>query len=57
MQRDRFMASQAGIGEKDLELAIACCESVGIETAMVRETRALVRSVMTGALSGEPHAR
>ncbi len=57
MQRDRFLVSQAGIGEKDLELAIACCESTGIETAMVRETRKLVRPVMTGALPGEPHDR
>lgn len=48
---DQFLASQAGIGEKDLGLAIDCGEAASLSLAMISETRSLVRSVMTGALA------
>jgi 3-hydroxyisobutyrate dehydrogenase len=40
---DEFMASQAGIGEKDLALAIECGATVGLEMDMVRGAQALIR--------------
>lgn len=46
-QRDAFLVSQAGIGEKDLELAIDCSRAVGIDVAMIEATHSLVRQVMT----------
>ena len=44
---DEFVASQAGIGEKDLALAIACGDSVGLNMDMVAEAQKLVRILMT----------
>jgi 3-hydroxyisobutyrate dehydrogenase len=40
---DEFMASQAGIGEKDLALAIECGTTVGLEMNMVRGAQTLIR--------------
>lgn len=40
---DALMTSQAGIGEKDLELAIACGEAAGLDMTMAKQTRSLVR--------------
>lgn len=48
---DQFLASQAGIGEKDLKLAIDCGKAAGLNVAMMSEVRGLVRGVMTGALA------
>ncbi|AMN46247.1 3-hydroxyisobutyrate dehydrogenase [Steroidobacter denitrificans] len=48
--RDQFLASQAGIGEKDLGLAIDCGKAAGLSVAMMSATRELVRGMMTGAL-------
>lgn len=45
--RDQFLASQAGIGEKDLKLAIDCGRDAGLSVAMIAETRSLVRPMMT----------
>lgn len=49
-QRDAFLASQAGIGEKDLELAIECSRALGLDVAMIERTRDRVRPAMTGQL-------
>lgn len=48
--RDQFLASQAGIGEKDLALAIECAGKARLDVTLIRDTRALVRRMMTGAL-------
>ncbi len=48
--RDQFLASQAGIGEKDLGLAIDCGTAAGLDVTMMREARGLVRATMTGPL-------
>jgi len=44
---DQFLASQAGIGEKDLGLAIDCGKAASMNVAMIAETRGLVRPMMT----------
>lgn len=44
-----FNASQAGIGEKDLALAIAACASHGIDTRMLDVARELLRPAMVCA--------
>ncbi len=43
-----FVVSQAGIGEKDLSLAIDACRASGIDTRMIEVARELVRPAMTG---------
>jgi 3-hydroxyisobutyrate dehydrogenase len=48
---DRFAASQAGIGEKDLALAIDHAAAVGLPTDMIAEARKLVRAIMTEPLA------
>lgn len=48
--RDQFLASQAGIGEKDLMLVIDCGIATGLSVAMISETRSLVRAMMTQSL-------
>ena len=48
--RDQFLASQAGIGEKDLQLAIDCGKAAGLQVAMMAETRNLIRAMMTAPL-------
>lgn len=48
---DQFLASQAGIGEKDLGLAIDCGRALGMNVAMISEARGLVRAVMTEPLT------
>ncbi len=48
---DEFVASQAGIGEKDLSLAIDCGASVGLDMEMVVEAQKLVRTAMTQPLA------
>lgn len=48
--RDQFLASQAGIGEKDLQLAIDCGKAADLQVAMMSEARNLVRAMMTGPL-------
>ena len=56
---DEFVSSQAGIGEKDLALAIDCGLSVGLDMTMVKEAQAVVRAAMTEPLaqvSGERSA-
>lgn len=40
---DELMSSQAGIGEKDLELAITCGKAAGLNMAMTAQARELVR--------------
>lgn len=41
-------ASQAGIGEKDLSLAIECGEAAGLDMEMARRAKALVRPLYGG---------
>ncbi|MBY0400901.1 NAD(P)-dependent oxidoreductase, partial [Myxococcota bacterium] len=41
-------ASQAGIGEKDLSLAIECGEAAGLDMQMARSAKALVRPLYGG---------
>ena len=48
--RDQFLASQAGIGEKDLDLAIGCGRAAALQVAMMSEARSLVRAMMSGPL-------
>ncbi len=43
-----FVVSQAGIGEKDLSLAIDACKPAGIDTRMIEVARELLRPAMTG---------
>jgi 3-hydroxyisobutyrate dehydrogenase len=43
-----FIVSQAGIGEKDLSLAIDACRNNGIDTRMIEVARELLRTAMTG---------
>lgn len=43
-----FVVSQAGIGEKDLSLAIDACRPSGIDTRMIEVARELLRPAMTG---------
>lgn len=50
-QRDAFLSNQAGIGEKDLELAIDCSRVAGIDVSMAEATQSLVRFAMTGKIS------
>ena len=47
---DQFRASQAGIGEKDLDLAIDCSRAAGMRGALMSEVRDLVRATMTAPL-------
>lgn len=47
---DAFVASQAGIGEKDLALAIEHATAAGLKTDMIAEARDLIRATMTEAL-------
>ena len=49
--RDQFLASQAGIGEKDLQLAIDCGRAANLDVAMISEARGLVRTMMTQPLA------
>lgn len=55
--RDEFLASQAGIGEKDLALAIRCGRAAGLDIGMMSELRGLVRAAMTGALAQPGNSR
>ncbi len=48
-QYDAFLASQAGIGEKDLELAIGCALAAGVDPEMMRNAQELIRPAFTGA--------
>lgn len=48
--RDQFLASQAGIGEKDLGLAIDCGKAANLSVAMIAGTRDLIRAMMTEPL-------
>jgi len=48
---DAFVASQAGIGEKDLALALDHAAAAGISTDMIAEARKLVRAIMTEPLA------
>ncbi len=41
-------ASQSGIGEKDLTLAIECGEAAGLDMEMARRARALIRPLYGG---------
>ncbi len=43
---EAFLASQAGIGEKDLALAIECGAAAGLDTALFEQARKLIRSTM-----------
>jgi 3-hydroxyisobutyrate dehydrogenase len=43
---EAFLSSQAGIGEKDVALAIECAEAVGLDPALLRAARAQIRSTM-----------
>jgi 3-hydroxyisobutyrate dehydrogenase len=43
-----FVASQAGIGEKDLALAIDACQAHSIDTRMIEIARELLRPAMLG---------
>jgi 3-hydroxyisobutyrate dehydrogenase len=43
-----FVVSQAGIGEKDLSLAIEACKPSGVDTRMIEVARELLRPAMTG---------
>ena len=47
---DAFLASQAGIGEKDLALALDHAAVAGLSTDMIAEARKLVRPIMTEPL-------
>ncbi len=47
-----FVVSQAGIGEKDLALAIDACGQGGIDTRMMQVARELLRGAMTGEQAG-----
>lgn len=46
--REAFMESQAGIGEKDLSLAIEFAEAVGVTVPVAEAARIGVRAAMTG---------
>jgi 3-hydroxyisobutyrate dehydrogenase len=48
---DAFVASQAGIGEKDLALAIDHAAAAGLTTDMIAEAQKLVRAIMTEPLT------
>jgi 3-hydroxyisobutyrate dehydrogenase len=48
---DQFLASQVGIGEKDLKLAIDCGRAASLNIGMMSEVCGLVRGVLTGALA------
>lgn len=50
--RDAFMASQAGIGEKDLQLAIDTGADTGLALDLAATARRLVRAAMTEAIGG-----
>lgn len=50
-QRDAFLASQAGIGEKDLTLAIETADMSGVDTMMMAQALRVVRSIMTASPS------
>lgn len=43
---EAFLASQAGIGEKDVALAIECGAAVGLDTAVLETVRERIRSTM-----------
>ncbi len=45
-ERDAFLASQAGIGEKDLLLAIECGAAAGLDMSMVEQARKQIRPAM-----------
>jgi hypothetical protein len=47
---DAFVTSQAGIGEKDLALAIECGRAAAMNMDVPEEARKHVRSIMTEAL-------
>ncbi len=44
---EAFLASQAGIGEKDVALAIEAAEAAGLDPALLRAARSQIRSTMT----------
>lgn len=44
--RDELLASQGGIGEKDLQLALDMAEAQGIDTRMIVQAQQLVRGLM-----------
>lgn len=52
---DQFIASQAGIGEKDFSLAIEHGRAASLNVAMMSEARGIVRAIMTEPLA--QHAR
>lgn len=47
-EQKAFFVSQAGIGEKDLTLAIDACKSSSIDTRMIEVARELLRPAMIG---------
>jgi 3-hydroxyisobutyrate dehydrogenase-like beta-hydroxyacid dehydrogenase len=46
-ERDVLMASQGGIGEKDLQLAIDTARERGIDTGMMEQAQAMIRGLMS----------
>ena len=44
--RDAFLESQTGIGEKDLLLAIECVEAAGLDVSMLAQARKQIRAAM-----------
>lgn len=53
---DAFIASQAGIGEKDLALAIESGNAVGLDMEMIEKAQTQIRAMMTGPLGLVPEA-
>ncbi len=47
-EHQAFVVSQAGIGEKDLTLAVAACQVNSIDTRMIEIARELLRPAMLG---------
>jgi 3-hydroxyisobutyrate dehydrogenase len=43
---EAFLASQAGIGEKDVALAIECAAAAGLDTAVLEHAREQIRATM-----------
>ncbi len=56
--RDAFMASQAGIGEKDLQLAIDTGAETGLDMVLAQAASGAVRDAMTQPIRARPaHAQ
>lgn len=47
-ERNELFASQGGIGEKDLQLALEMAEAQGIDTRMITQAQQMVRGLMAG---------